>query len=319
LVLHRLLRDETLNYFDLDGSAHEVIAEMWPRVRRIYEYYLSENWAMFDKAGDAVFEGWETVTTARQRTTIAHRALDRLCRHIVGEPSEAAASFLDRFMRKHLAALKVPAYVGLLQAEEGAGKIAELQRAVFETVDLFIAHFESWSTGRLARHVDPLRQAELNELVLFRDEFGETRDLYQRGFEVTCKTLLFIVAIQNTVKRQDPNDFGEDHPEWVPTSKRPTTLAKYDKISNAYRLAYVARVPGWEGYVGLLDNRIRNNIGHASARHDLRSGKVVNDQEFEGVPYLTFIARVFDVFEALTVALEVLRAARVASSLESRQ
>jgi hypothetical protein len=313
-ALMALLDDDVEAYFSDEGSAQQVIVEMWPHVVRLYEYYLGENWAAFDKTGSSVFEDWEPVRTAHERTTAANHALGLVCLYIVGQPNEAADRFLSRFTRKHTAALESPAYIQLLRDQGSSGDITRLQRAVFETIELFVSQFEKWGMGRLARHVGEPQQAHLDGLVLFRDEFGETRDLYQRGFEVVCKTLRYVVAAQNTVKRRDPNDFGVDHPASVPQKTRPTSLARYDRMANAHRLAYVAQVPGWEGYAGLLDNKIRNTIGHASARHDLRLGRIVADRDPEGVTYLTFISRVFDVFEALGMALQVLRFARVASS-----
>ena len=94
----------------------------------------------------------------------------------------------------------------------------------------------------------------------------------------------------------------------------PKSLNAYDKLANAARLAYVRQVPEWEGYAALLNNRTRNAIGHATARHDLRTGRIFSDKEPDGVQYLDLVADVFGVFDALAISLQVLRAVRVVSS-----
>ncbi len=81
------------------------------------------------------------------------------------------------------------------------------------------------------------------EASLFRDEFDVLRDLYQQGFETVCKTLRFAVAAQNTVKRRNPDEFGDQVPDGLNLKKNPTSLNAYDKLPNAARVAYVRQIP----------------------------------------------------------------------------
>ncbi|KUH35261.1 hypothetical protein ATE80_30280 [Streptomyces kanasensis] len=179
---------------------------------------------------------------------------------------------------------------------------------------VFIEHHESWEMGLLERFFRPSDKSAFEELVLYRDEFSLVRDLYQQGFELACKCLWPLIAAQNSVKRGNPDDFGEVHPDRVPEKQRPKNLDKFDKLPNAYKIAYVAQVPGWEPIESLLNNRRRNTIGHATAHHDLQTGRVVNDENPSGMTYLEFLSEVLGVFEALSTLAQVLRASRVASS-----
>lgn len=63
-----------------------------------------------------------------------------------------------------------------------------------------------------------------------------------------------------------------------------------------------------------MDNKKRNAIGHASSRHDLRSGLVISDVDPHGVTYLDVCTDVAGMFEALAVCLTILRWARIATS-----
>lgn len=313
-VLEALLGSGAPEYFFEEGQAQQLIEEQWLAVRRFFEYYLSENWNAFDRAGGELYSNWERVHTTHERASRAHDALGQASMTVLGRPSQGGDRFFERLMRKHSAALDHPTYVSFFRSEAQVEQIRELQRALFETIELFIARSESWAAGRLVRRMAPSGASEVESLVLYRDEFGETRDLYQRGFEVVCKTLRYLVAAQNAVKRQDPEDFGQVHPSDVPPKSRPTSIAGFDRLSNYYRLEYVRAVPGWEGFAALLDSRLRNSIGHATVRHDLRTGRVVSDKDPLGVPYLVFVSRVFDVFEALTFSVHILRFARTTSS-----
>lgn len=316
MTLVELLGDDSvIPFMAFLGSARQTIQERWQPVRRIFEYYLDENWPVFDRSIASAFPdaGWPSGNTVHERATRAYTAMLTLTGQLV-MPSDQMHRFLGRFTRKHTAVLDVRAYRARLVQDRDDGKLAELERSIFDVTDLFIQRSEMWAMGGLPRVVRDDRRELLDELVLARDEFGEVRDLYQQGFEVICKTLRYPVAAQNTLKRHDPDNFGADHPQGVPENRRPTTLKSFDRLPNAYRIAYVAQVPGWEGLTSVLDNKVRNTIGHGKARHDLRSGRVISDANPAGVTYLQFLAGVYDLFEALIVTLQVVRFARVASS-----
>lgn len=316
MTLHHLLGDDgMLEYFHVEGEAQSAIDEGWPTVHRLYEYYLDENWQNFDRVGSAFFRDWANVDTVHQRATLAHQALGRVVGLINGELSEPTAKFFSSYLRKHTAALEVSAYLTRLRSDRDAGTVTTLQRSIFDLIALYVSRFEMWKTGRMLRWVEP---GKFEELTLFRDEFPEMRDLYQQAFELICKTLRYPIAAQNTVKRQDPDDFGDLHPDSVPERQRPTNLKKFQGLPNAYKAAYIALVPQWADMAGVLENKVRNTIGHASVRHDLRTGRVISDADPVGLSYLEFLAKVLDMFELLIISLQVVRTARVASSPDFR-
>jgi hypothetical protein len=303
-----------LDLFEVLSRGRTAVEELWPKVRRIYEYYLVEDWKHFDKAGRAAFDDWRTVSTTHERATLAHQAVGIVAAAITDDIDDSAARYLHRFHTKHTSALKFSTYIHSARADVASELVPRLQRSVFDVMDRFIGHFDAWQMGVLRRMMPSDRLPMLEELTLFRDEFDILRDLYQQGFETVCKTLRFAVAAQNTVKRQDPGDFGIDVPTGANLKANPKSLNAYDKLPNAARLAYVRQVPRWEGYAALLNNRTRNAIGHATARHDLRTGRIFSDKEPDGVQYLDLVADVFGVFDALSISLQVLRAVRVVSS-----
>ncbi|MDZ5447919.1 hypothetical protein U2F26_35395 [Micromonospora sp. 4G57] len=269
--------------FEVLSRGRTAVEELWPQVRRIYEYYLVEDWKHFDKAGKAAFNDWRTVSTTHERATMAHQAVGIAAAAITDDIDDSAGRYLHRVLAKHTSALRFSTYIHSARADVASGLVPGLQRSVFDVIDRFIGHFDAWQMGVLRRVMPPDRLPLLRELTLFRDEFDVLRDLYQQGFETVCKTLRFAVAAQNTVKRQSPGDFGIDLPAGANLKANPKSLNAYDKLANAARLAFVRQVPGWEGYGALLNNRTRNAIGHATARHDLRTGRIFSDKEPDGV------------------------------------
>lgn len=316
MTLATLVGDErVLDLFMYMSRGQQVVEELWPQVRRIYEYYLERDWARFDSAGEAAFtENWPSVSTEHERATLAHQALAVALANIVDDDVYTSAMFLRRYMRKHIRALDSAEYIAFARTEVGSGSVPGRQRALFELLDLFIQRYESWQIGLLPRLMPEDRLPLLEDLRLFRDEFDILRDLYQQGFEMVCKMLHFPMAAQNTVKRGRPDDFGSDVPPTLERKSNPTTLKAFDRLSSFDKLQYVAEVPGWDGWVNLLDNKTRNAIGHATARHDLRTGLVLSDTVPSGVPYLDLVADVYDVFDALSICPQLLRMIRIVAS-----
>lgn len=315
MTLLQMLGQDRFHSFESERHvAIDLIVRIWPDTRMLFQYFLQGNWNMFNRIAKEKFGAdWEP-KTAHERTSVAYQTLAFATTGVVGSTGNHSEAIMNRFSRKHTAAIKHKPHLMLFR-ERGA-LAAHLERDVFTEIARFIAHHDSWEMGRLVRFLPPEPEANIEGLVLYRDEFSVVRDLYQQGFELACKCIWPLVAAQNTVKRGDPNDFGNVHPEHdkVPVNKRPKNLKQFDKLPNVYKIAYAAQVPGWDSLATLLDNRQRNTIGHATAHHDLQIGRVVSDENPDGIAYLDFLGLTFGVFEALAVLAQVLRSARVASS-----
>lgn len=319
LTLVGLLKDDGFMSFKWERDhAQQVIEEKWPKAKMLFQYYRQDNRPMFIKLAGELFELDRKPTTAHERTTIAYQALANVTHGMIGETGNRSEQIFGRFARKHTASMRRGNYMSVFRARGSLAAV--LERDVFTELGRFIDRFESWEMGRLTRFVEASAKDELDTLVLFRDEFSIVRDLFQQGFELACKCLWPLVAAQNTVKRADPQDFGDVHPHAtiVPEKQRPKNLAEFDKLTNARKIAYVAQVPGWGVLAEMLDNKRRNTIGHATAHHDHLTGRIISDKDPDGVTYIDFLGMTFDVFEALAILTQVLREVRAAASQEDQ-
>lgn len=314
LTASHLTGDRMTDYLDARSVAREAVTDYWPEVRKLWTYYRNQNWTMFETIGASIVTGWEPAGTAHERATAAYQTVAHFGLQVCGGTAPTIATFIPSLGRKHLAACMNTSYRSALLAARRSGALEELETSLFSVLDRFLTAYEVWQPGHLLRYVQPDKEVALDTLILFRDEFAEARDLYQQGFELICRTLWIPVAAQNTIKRQNPDDFGSTPPDGVSAKIHPASLGKYQKLHNASKLAYVTQVPAWVGYSGLLNSRRRNAIGHGSARHDLNTGLIVTDEEPDGRPYHRFLADILDVFEALLGALQIVRFAQVASS-----
>lgn len=303
-------------FMEFESERHQALEAgqyLWPRVRMLFQYHLQGNAQMFTRIAKEQFDlDWEP-TKAHQRTSVAYQAMGTVTTIITGNTGNRSATVIDRFARKHNAAMQRQQEHLRVFRERGK-ESAALERDLFTELSRFVERHEAWEMGLLVRFVGPAEQAAFEDLVLYRDEFSTLRDLYQQGFELACKCIWPLVAAQNTVKRGHPDDFGSDHPRSVPVRKQARSLAQFDRLANAYKIAYATQVPGWEPVGELLNNKRRNTIGHATAHHDLQTGRIVSDTDPDGMSYLDFLGQTLGVFDALSTLAQVLRACRVAAS-----
>lgn len=318
MTLMELGGDRAVEMMEAMGLAAYTAETLWPKVARAFEYYLADNRRLLMATLSQLWgepPGLKA-ETAYERAMLANQALVGACQQIVGPVSESEV-FSRRLAMKHAAAFRSCwKYVEQARELEDDGTLRDLQRLVIDQLNTFVRHFESWRMGILPRFMDEDARLEADSLRVFRDEFATLRDLYLQGFEVACKTLRFAIAAQNVVKRNDPDDFGPEAPPDVSDRRRnpPKSLRKFDGLSNADKLCYIRAVPGWVKWSEYFDQDIRNTIGHATARHELTTGRIVSDRFPQGITYLDLMGAVFDMFDALSMGAELLRGQRMLGS-----
>lgn len=313
MTLVKLLGSEKMINFETEYSRGQHISKIiWPEANKIFNYYIMQNWPMFENSIRANLDLDNIGSKMHERTNIAYNYLHATTLQLIGSSDIGTFYMIERFLRKHKAAFKNYQYISLIRNEEP--KILSLEKNLFNTIDNFMREYEVWSMGRLNHHISENAKNNLNELILFRDEFSTVRDLYQQGFEIACKCLWILVSTQNSLKHGDPNDFGDKHPNNIPRSRRATSINKFNKLPNAHKISYVSMVPGWEVIGTVLDNKRRNTIGHATVHHDLTDGRIYSDTDTQGTTYMQFLGEIFDIFTLLSEFMQIVRSARIITS-----
>lgn len=317
MTLNYLCGERVLDYVTMCSRGIQFLEDDWPAVERSIRYYMNSDVARFESAAKKTRLVLPKIgfATTHERASQLYNLVGIASVGIM-EPSPTGTQFIRRLSMKHTAALRHDSYRRYARDLLASGRLLETERRQLEEVLLFIDHAEAWRIGMLPRYMRPDIDLEQLGWRVLRNEFSTLRDLYIHGFETVCRSLGPLVAAQNTIKRTNPDDFGDESPEGRPNAKLspPVSMARYEGLVNADKLCFVRAIPGISNIANLLDGRLRNAIGHSSARHDLLSGRIVADKLPDGLAYLDFVAKVADVFEALTLVTQVTRFMRVASS-----
>lgn len=299
-----LLRENNMELFIKTSERFRSFREhVWPKYQRWYEFYLQGQWIHFDRVTREQYgDSWSEPRSQGDRDSYAYRALSlslAMCRTSLDLMND---SFFDDVSAKLEVALEVEEYKAYVRVV--ATETDQDQKRLWDCIRLFMRMSDSWLPGLIFDLVSDNSRVNPSDLHLCRDEFHQLRDMYISCFEACCKTLVYLVELQNTVARGRPDAFTTQLPAALQgTNKRPpTTRRQYEKLTNHDKLCYLEEWPTLSSRMSsILDNKLRNALGHNSIRHDLHSGDIVDDADFR-LPYFEFCAKVYHLASALQVA-----------------
>ena len=140
---------------------------------------------------------------------------------------------------------------------------------------------------------------DLNTLRLSEKRFDELRQLYVDCYETLCKLLTVAIACEAIIHHGKLA---------VPTRKRQLSLWDFEAMPNGQKPGILERYPIGPLFVGVLDNKLRNGIGHHSAHFVPEKDEVLyyefdDDQKKERrLSYTAFAQRVLEIFSAVELA-----------------
>ena len=179
---------------------------------------------------------------------------------------------------------------------------------LFDNVGRYIRLIGAVFPGFLCDLLPDEHQPEVDRLRLFRDEYELLRDLYIQSFETCHKALRWVVGSHNASASGDPNVFTAV-PGMSPevSARVPRELDAFSKLVSAKKREWLKALPVWDQHWDqIFDRHLRNDIGHASARHDLPAGVILREGR-QPIPYTRFVQRVHRIVHALLACTNVLK------------
>lgn len=208
----------------------------------------------------------------------------------------------------HLAGLqKGPGYREELRRY--TAEFAVVDRKLFDATEALVRSGAAWRSGVL-RLASGHQASAIAGMQLLQDEFPRLRDVFQNTFEACCDSLWIIALIRNyaahgTLEPLEGLSYLENGKE-----RHVRTTAAFRKLVNARKLEVLRGDDRLQSVLAPLDSRLRNAIGHASARHDLQQG-VIGNENGDSIDYFDFVGRVYSLLLPLSVSITALRSVRV--------
>lgn len=297
-----------------------LIENDWKGLARLTTYYLNRDWDHFDQALEPLLpEEARDVSTVWKRDHHIHCLYE-----LFFDPLWAAHPgkyFLEIKIawnqlwspdRAHFNEI-----LAFARAEVPTGAFENTQRDLFAQIGRYVDLMAGMFPGLLCDLLPDEHQPKIDQLRLFRDEYKLLRDMYIQSFETAHKSLRWVLGAVNADARGDPNRFfpptGMDQKK---AARPPRDLDAFSRLTSAEKREWLAIFPAWsDPWDTLFDRHLRNDIGHASARHDLPTGTILRDGR-PSLPYTRFVQRVHRVLHALLACTNALKIMRIYSAFE---
>jgi hypothetical protein len=291
----------------------------WKRLSRLSTYYLNRDAHHFDKALRALLpKGKRLPSGDQERDHIVHYFYDLFLAPMWALHPEkyfiemkAAWNALWSPDRPHFKEV-----VSFARAEINTPGFTNSQNDLFEQIGRYVDLIGAMFPGLLCDLLPAAHQAQIDHLRLFRDEYELLRDLYIQTFETSHKALRWVLGTVNADAHGDPNKFvpvaGMD-PDAA--KNPPKSLAAFSKLSSARKREWLVLLPDWhKRWDALLERHLRNDIGHASARHQLSTGLIQRDGRAP-LPYTRFVQQVSRILHPLLACANVLKIMRIYAAM----
>ncbi len=321
LMFATLLTQEGIISFQrATGILRSVIKSNWAALSRLTTYYINRDWPYFDKGLETLVPPKERDLSENwKREDIIHRLYDLLLIPLL---------VLDKMpyyptMKTGFNSLWIPTrpnfskLVTFAKAEAGSDALKDMQRDIFDHIGRYVIFLNALLPGLLCNMLPPEHQPKVDALRLFRDDYELLRDLYIQSFETCHKALRWILGTVNTDAHADPNRFvaPQNAPESI-AKNLPHDLDGFSKLVNAEKRKWLLLLPEWDQHWDmLLDRHLRNDIGHASARHDLSTG-LIHREENPPLAYTRFVQCVQRTIHALLATVNALKILRIYSTMD---
>jgi len=295
LMHHQLLGEPFTNWLESRSTFLGVVSLNWHDVVRWYGFYTRRDWMRFDThAREYWRDDWPAEPTMLQRHDGIHRALDVIFVPVFPGGEYPRWKYETRLRSTQL---DWPAAASFAKTWTRGREVGALQQTLFDLLDHFVQLRWAILPGLVLNLYDVHNVSPNPKWRIARDDFRVLRDLYISVFESGYRYLPVVMAFCNCLERGGPERF----PDGLSRA-----LSKVDTFRAVDREKLLGLFDPWGPQVrGLLNRKLRNAIGHASAMHDLVSAEVVTRDI--SMPYVRFVSLVAASVQVPILCLDMLK------------
>ena len=308
--------EQILRFQSATAQIRHLIDSEWGALTRLTTYYLNRDWVHFDAALGSVLPEKQAndLSPEWKRDHYVHFFYDLFLAPIFTlDPEESYLHMKTAYNqvwspdRPNFSAL-----TALAKEESQTTRFRNIQRDLFECISRYVNLVGALTPGMLCDLLPEQHQHEVETLRLFRDDYELLRDLYIQSFETVHKALRWVIGASNA-------DVHGNHARCVPivgmsqasSKKPPANLDQFSALPNALKREWLAALPEWHRrWDRLFDRHLRNDIGHASARHDLPTGMIFRDKK-PPLTYTRFVQQTQRIIQPLISTLSAMKIVKI--------
>lgn len=293
----------------------QLVDSDWQKLSRLSTYYLNRDWHHFDEALKQLLHTKESEEIPEWwRDHQIHYLFDVFFASVWA--LHPGKYFLE--MKTAWNALwssdgaHAKQLASFARAEVNTPLFVNTQRDLFQEMGRYVDLIGSLFPGLLCELLSTAHQPQVENLRLFRDDYELLRDLYIQAFESSHKVLRWVIGTININLHGDPDRFVPVAGMSVRASEHPPKhLGAFSALPSARKREWLILFPEWDKHWDLLlDRHLRNDIGHASARHELPTGLVQRDGRAP-LAYTRFVQKASRLIHPLMACANALKIMRI--------
>jgi hypothetical protein len=269
-----------------EEARRQWLSERRPIVERLCIHFERGNWDVFTKEVrkvDAVI----SIQNQRERfdavCSACHEALPLLTfNHFKLKPRIEQRIALARSISADLTER------GLFQELQRAGRLSEWWKQLRSVRSAYFDAYPYYHPILQPLYWEDTTDA-VNGYVISNKGFSILKDLYISAFETLARISVIAIGLEAVIQY---------HKLELPTKKGALGILDFEALATANKRDHLVRCPIGDIFDDFLETRIRNGIGHNSARYDSAGDAVIlvksqgDDMKTDRIPYTEFCRKV---------------------------
>ena len=271
------------------------IESQWPWIQRLMVHFDNRNKSLFDKEAkletdSANAKNWAT------RMRLFYRAMEG----VFDLFTFTRLPQMQRVRQRIALAQAIPGNIfhRLVQDYNGTSRMSKMWAELNRIRSEFLANYKYLSAVLRTLYWTTPPQ-DLADYDVPEKRFDELKQLYINCFETLCRLTVIAIAIEAIIHHKTLS---------LPTKKGHMSLWDYEAMPNGNKPSQLAGYPIQHLFIPVMDNDLRNGIGHYSAVYDAKADEVVY-HKYKGkklvqvrLPYTEFAFKVLQIYSALELA-----------------
>lgn len=287
-----------------EGQRRQWLAERAPIVGRLCVHFERQNWDVFTKEvrkpdPDISIENQKERFEAVYLASHQYLKLLTFPQHFKIVPRIEQRLALARSISAELTE------IGLFQGLQRTGRLLEWWKQLRDVRSAYFAAYPYYHTV-----LQPLYWEDkgdvANRYVVINKGFPALKDLYITAFETLARISVIAVGLEAVIHYRELE---------LPTKKGSLSIFDFEALSTANKRDRLIQYPIGDVFGDFLDTRVRNGIGHNSARYDAVDDAVIlvkskgSELKTEKINYTEFCRKVVSTVSRLFVVETYLNAA----------
>lgn len=278
-----------------EGLRRRWIEKQWPWIQRLMIHFERRNKRLFDKEAN-LEKGSPNALNWGSRISLFYRLIESAFNYF----TLTRRGERQRIQQRIALAQTMPGklFDQLVELYTSTSRMSKLWTELYTVRSEFLANYLFLSPIlRTLYWSEPPKS--LAEYQVSEKQFDELKHLYVACFETLCRLTVIVIGLEAIIHHKKLS---------LRTKKGEMSLWEYEAMPNGNKPSQLTKYSIHDLFVPLMDNSLRNGIGHHSAIYDAQTDEVVY-YKHQGkslgevrLPYTEFTYRLLQIYSAVELA-----------------